>query len=172
MKTIMKFFKNNPLFCISITVGLIALLWKYSAAFKRTAKNLIKPMNWISPLQIKTWITSPFGKRGSEFHNGVDLHAPMGTAVIAPFDGVAFLSVNKDGGNQLVIQHDNGYHTGYAHLSKRMVSHGEKVKQGQLVAATGNSGAHTTAAHLHFTVTDKTGKKVNPLEVFNFPLKA
>lgn len=185
MRTILKyiynFFKNNPIFAISITLGIIYFLYSKWHSVVRITKQIIEPMikEFQNPLDVKTWVTSKFGSRidpvtgkAGHFHNGIDLHAPSGTPIFAPMDGVAYLSINTEGGNQLVIHHTNGYKTGYAHLSSRVVSQLQVVKKGQLIAYSGNSGAHTTAAHLHFTVTNKEGRKIDPLSIFNLPLKA
>ncbi len=178
---IARFIKNNPLFSISITLGVLFLIYNQRDRIRRATKQIIEPMlkEFQNPLT-NTWVTSKFGNRidpktnklTTQFHNGVDLHAPSGTPVFAPADGVAALSISADGGNQLIITHKNGYKTGYAHLTSRVVHEGETVKKGQLVAYTGNSGSHTTAPHLHFTVTNKQGRKVDPLSVFDLPLKA
>lgn len=180
MKRLIKFLNNNPVFAVSITLGLIILIVKKWSVIIDTTKSLVNPMldTFQNPINIKTWVTSSFGTRKdpkggkTQFHNGIDLHAPSGTPVLAPADGIAHTSISPEGGNQLVITHDNGYKTGYAHLSTRAVSEGQKVKKGQLVAYSGNSGIHTTAPHLHFTLTNKEGRKIDPLTMFNIPLKA
>jgi murein DD-endopeptidase MepM/ murein hydrolase activator NlpD len=181
MKKLIRFFKENPIFSVSITVGVLVLIYKKWDSIKRTTTKILTPMlaEFENPVTAKTFVSSKFGSRTDPktgkvgtFHNGIDLAVPINTPVFAPADGVAHLSVTKDGGNQLVIVHNNGYKTGYAHLNSRTVSHLSAVKKGQLVAYTGNTGAHTTGAHLHLTLTDKTGKKCDPLTVFNYPLKA
>ena len=124
---------------------------------------------------VKGKITSKFGNRinpitkENQFHNGVDIAAPEGTAIIAPFDGKVEKSFYDDiGGYSLIIAHNNGYKTGYAHLKeKSTLNVGETVKQGQTIAKVGNTG-RSTGAHLHFTLTDKTGQKIDPETVFNF----
>lgn len=180
MKKVITFFKNNPVLTVSITLGLLILLYKKWNTVKRLANQIMDKSIKIfeNPLAISTWVTSKFGqridpvtKKVTQTHNGIDLHAPMGTPVFAPADGVAYLSISDAGGNQLVIHHTNDYKTGYAHLKSRVVSHLKPVKKGDLVAYTGNTGSHTTAAHLHFTVTNPKGVKVDPLTIFDIPLK-
>lgn len=119
-------------------------------------------------------ITSPFGQRtapttgASTYHNGVDIAAPIGTTVHAPWDGtVANTYANSKGGNQLIIQHPNGYRTGYAHLTRALVSPGQTVAQGDPIALTGNTGI-TTGPHLHFTLTNPNGNKIDPTTLFSF----
>lgn len=109
--------------------------------------------------------TDPKTKEKKQFHNGVDFAVPVGTKIIAPADGfVAGSGTNDMGGLQLFISHPGGYVSGFAHLSKVLVSPGVKVLQGQPVALSGNSGAHTTGPHLHYTL-KKNGKHINPLDL-------
>lgn len=103
-------------------------------------------------------ITSKFGPRtaptagASSMHKGIDIATPIGTTVIAPWDGkVVVANTHPTGGIQLVIQHDNGKRTGYAHLSSRLVDVGDVVKRGQAIARTGSTGA-STGPHLHFSM--------------------
>jgi murein DD-endopeptidase MepM/ murein hydrolase activator NlpD len=120
---------------------------------------------------VKGRVTSKFGYRkaptagASTGHNGLDIGVPIGTAVICPANGtVKNVYSNNAGGNQLIIEHTNGFRTGYAHLSKTLVSIGEKVKEGQKVAETGNTGI-STGPHLHLTLR-KNGELVNPEDYF------
>jgi murein DD-endopeptidase MepM/ murein hydrolase activator NlpD len=131
---------------------------------------------WIKPVAAK--ITSKFGYRTDpktgkpgEFHNGIDLAVPSGTPIRSPMSGVveAVLSGGA-GGNELIIRHINGYKTGYAHLSKQLVRKGDKVKQGDVIALSGNTGK-STGPHLHFTLTDGSGSKRDPKSnIFEFNL--
>lgn len=110
-------------------------------------------------------ITSPFGQRGSEFHNGIDLAVPIGSQVKAAAPGIV-LSTYSDtrGGNQMILLHDGGWKSGYAHLSAYKAREGEYVKRGAPIALSGATGA-VTGPHLHFTVTNKAGEKVDPASV-------
>lgn len=120
-------------------------------------------------------ITSKFGKRtaptagASTEHNGVDIAVPIGTAVVSPWDGtVQNVWTHASGGLSLAIIHTNGRRTGYCHLSSCSMAKGEKVKQGQEVARSGNSG-NTTGPHLHFTLTETDGNtKIDPESMFDF----
>jgi len=126
-------------------------------------------MNWISPVVAK--ISSKFGERvhpvtkEKHLHNGVDYKLPVGTAIKSPSDGKVILQIldapGVAGGNQLIILHSNGYKTGYAHLSKFVKNKGDSVKQGDIIALSGDTG-RVTGPHLHFTLTDPKGIKVNP----------
>lgn len=118
------------------------------------------------PLQ-NIYVTSPFG--GTRNHNGTDYRASVGTPVLAPADGkVQSIYDTERGGKQLVLLHDNGYKTGYAHLNSYNVNFGERVKQGEQIALTGNTGIGT-GPHLHFTVTDPAGNKLDPETVLKNP---
>ena len=134
------------------------------ALFLSTAYMLSK--KWKKPIEAK--ITSKFGYRihpithKSILHNGIDLHAPIGTAIKAPYGGIVESVYSNDaGGLQLILKHTNGFRTGYAHLSKVNYAIGTKIRKGQIIALTGNSG-QVTAPHLHFTLTNPSGEKVDP----------
>ncbi len=120
-------------------------------------------------------ITSGFGQRvdpvthqGNSGHNGIDIAVIIGTEVHCPASGTIWAAYENDlGGKQLIIKHDNGFKTGYAHLSRNdQFPVAMKVKQGEVVALTGNTGKHTTGAHLHFTLTNEKGEKIDPTIIF------
>lgn len=104
-------------------------------------------------------VTSDFGMRnltvnGKKYwwHNGIDLKAKTGDKVYAAADGVVQVAKNNQGGYGLYIVIDhNCFGSLYAHLSKINVQVGQKVKAGDLIGFTGNTGA-STGAHLHFEV--------------------
>jgi len=130
-----------------------------------------KGKKWLSPLTGK--ISSKYGNRISPItnkkarHNGIDLAVPEGTPIKAPADGtIALRYYTKEGGRQMVVKHKGGYLTGYAHLRTRRFKEGTKVKQGQIIAWSGNTGI-STGAHLHFTIR-KNGKFLNPQRIFRF----
>ncbi|MDO8183594.1 MAG: M23 family metallopeptidase [bacterium] len=97
------------------------------------------------------------GKRsqGLHGHNGIDFAAPVGTPILASADGVVIIS--KEGGwnggygNYVVIRHNNGTQTLYAHNSKNLVSSGEQVTRGETIGQVGTTGK-VTGAHVHFEV--------------------
>lgn len=121
-------------------------------------------------------LTSPFGPRtapvagASTFHNGIDIGAPLNADIVAPLDGVVKKIYNAGmGGKQLLIQHGN-WVTGYADLNGyASIAEGDHVSQGQVIAYAGKSGP-STGAHLHFTLTDPSGNKVDPMKYFGSPL--
>lgn len=102
----------------------------------------------------------PFTKE-YRYHNGLDIKVPIGTAVGAAADGIVIACGWAGGyGKMIKIQHYNGYTTLYGHLSKIYVRVGQKVKRGQIIGRSGNTG-RTTGPHLHFTVWYEN-KPVNP----------
>ena len=97
-------------------------------------------------------LTSPFGYRWGRLHRGVDLAASTGTPIYASDRGVVICAEYKNSyGNLVKIDHQNGYVTHYAHCSELLVSEGEVVTQGQLIARVGNTG-NSTGPHLHFEI--------------------
>ena len=129
-------------------------------------KNLFKVLPAIKPVE------APYGDRfGYRFHpilkirrmhNGVDFLANIGEHVYAPGDGVVSFVGRKGGYGKVVkINHGFGYETLYGHLSKAKVKRGQKVKRGDLIALTGNSGSLSTGPHLHYEVRHN-GIALNP----------
>ena len=97
-------------------------------------------------------ISSGFGQRWGTLHAGIDIAMPTGTEVVASDGGeVVFAGYNSAMGNYVDIKHSNGYVTRYQHLSSYGVLKGEKVKKGQYIASSGNTG-NSTGPHLHFAV--------------------
>jgi len=85
-----------------------------------------------------------------KYHYGTDIAVAKGTDIYAFADGTVILSQHDGGyGKYIVIEHDEGYETLYAHCSKILVSVGETVSKGQLVALVGSTG-QVTGPHLHF----------------------
>jgi len=94
----------------------------------------------------------------SQWHNGIDIAAPVGTEVYAPADGTVINVGNQDRfcpraayGKFMEIKHNNGLTTLYGHLSLYLVSIGQKVTRGQLIGYVGKTG-WATGPHTHFTV--------------------
>ncbi len=105
----------------------------------------------------------PITKRRSP-HNGTDFAVPVGTTILAAGDGVVVKSrYHPLAGNYIVIKHGREYMTRYLHLSKRQVKVGDKVKMGQRIAKSGNTG-RSTGPHLHFELI-KNGRPVNAMKV-------
>lgn len=105
---------------------------------------------------------NPFGRWTSEFHNGIDIACDYGTPVIASADGtVTFAGWDGYWGRKVQISHGFGVVTFYAHNSKLTVNVGDKVKKGEIIAYSGNSG-RSTGSHLHYTAY-VNGELVDPL---------
>lgn len=111
-------------------------------------------------------INSYFGGRkifgSSNYHSGLDIHATYGERIKAADGGtVTFAGYKGSYGNLVIITHDNGMQTYYAHNSSLLVSAGQKVYQGQAIAKAGSTG-RSTGVHCHFEVRVR-GTAVNPL---------
>ncbi len=120
------------------------------------------------PTRIFAWpvdhgeISSGFGIRNGTMHDGVDIAAPIGTAVRAAESGTVIYAGRLRGyGNVIIVRHDDHYVTVYGHNSANLVREGDSVARGQVIANIGDSG-RTTGANLHFEVRrDNTAR--NPL---------
>ncbi|MDE3112717.1 MAG: M23 family metallopeptidase [Chloroflexota bacterium] len=95
-------------------------------------------------------------------HMAVDIGLPFGTPVKAPTGGKVIAEPNDVvGGEQLVVETPQGYDETFAHLSLLSVAVGDTVAPGEVIASSGSSG-EVTGPHLHFGVTDPSGKPVDP----------
>ncbi|TFG64908.1 MAG: M23 family metallopeptidase [Spirochaetales bacterium] len=118
-------------------------------------------------------LSSPFGMRSDPFtgvqrmHYGIDLANYEGTAIVASMDGkVVSVGNNPKGfGKYVILQHQGGYQTLYAHLSKILVSVGQKIAQKSKLGEMGTTGL-STGPHLHFGVY-KNQAPVDPLKYLN-----
>ncbi len=124
------------------------------------------------PAPSGTRITSPFGYRNHplshtySLHRGIDIATAYGTDVVAAEDGIVTIAKhNGSYGKYIVINHGNGYTTLYAHNSQLLVSVGETVKRGQVIAKAGSTG-NSTGPHCHFEVS-YNGNLQNPLDYLN-----
>lgn len=120
------------------------------------------------PAPSYTRISSPYGYRihpiykTKKFHSGVDMAAPGGTNILAAADGVVKMAGWNGGyGNCIVIDHGGGVSTLYGHSQRLLVSKGQTVKKGQVIALVGTTGA-STGNHLHFEVL-LNGKTTDPM---------
>lgn len=120
-----------------------------------------------SGLPARGWLTSNFGIRQSPFsservmHEGIDIAARVGTPVYSTAAGIVSEAQYEDGyGKLVVIDHGYGYKTLYGHNSKLMVKVGQRIKRGDLIAASGNTGS-SSGAHVHYEVR-LNGVPLNP----------
>jgi len=125
---------------------------------------------WPVPLDF-TRVTSSYGWRTSpitgkpELHNGIDIPASYGTNIYAANAGkVTIATSHYSYGNYIMIDHGGGYATLYAHCSKLLVSVGQTVKKGDVIAKVGSTG-YSTGNHLHFSLYE-ANKHTDPMKFF------
>lgn len=114
----------------------------------------------VHPIKDGTYVTSAYRSKSRPNHNGTDYRASIGTSVKAANSGVVRHRSNSRAGTNIEITGDDGYTTGYSHLSKRIAKNGQRVKAGQVIAKSGATG-NVTGPHLHFYVM-KGGTFYNP----------
>jgi murein DD-endopeptidase MepM/ murein hydrolase activator NlpD len=109
------------------------------------------PVDAASALVSSTFGAQEGGLR-SKPHEGIDFAIPVGTPVYAVDPGVIERNWYDEGGggNVVYLKLDNGYRAAYLHLSQFLRKEGERVHAGQPIALSGNTGSHSTGAHLHF----------------------
>lgn len=131
------------------------------------------------------FVTSPYGSRWGRFHYGIDFRAAVGTTVKAMASGTVLGTGDTDidckgasFGKWVFIKYDNGLSSTYGHLSVINVKKGQKVKAGDEVALSGNTGS-STGPHLHVSVYASTGVKVDTVpskscngKIFTQPIAA
>ena len=128
---------------------------------------------YLWPCPTSNYVTSRFGYRdsptagASNNHRGIDIgRVSIGDRIVASRSGTVRVSENNASyGNYVVINHGDGTTTTYAHMSKRAVSVGDVVRQGETIGYIGSTGI-STGPHLHFEVT-VNGTRVDPLQYFS-----
>ncbi|MFC7687748.1 peptidoglycan DD-metalloendopeptidase family protein [Ureibacillus sp. GCM10028918] len=113
------------------------------------------------------YISSQMGSRWGSYHRGIDIARPSNYDIKASDNGIV-TATGWDGtyGQRIIINHNNGYETIYAHLSEINVSVGQVVPQGSVIGIMGSTG-RSTGTHLHFEM-HKNGALVNPLSYLNY----
>ncbi len=107
-------------------------------------------------------LTSTYKWRWGRMHTGIDIAAPYGSPVRAVTDGVVIEAGRESGyGNIVKLRHPDGTVTYYAHNSRLLVSVGERVDAGEIIAREGNTG-RSTGPHVHFEVRID-GNPINPI---------
>ena len=148
--------------------------------FKKNAEEILKNKSkldyypFIPPLKTSDFIliTSGFGWRRHPiyhrqiFHEGIDISAKKGSLVYSTANGtIKKVLYSKYGyGNRILVKHENGYETLYAHLGKIYVKNGDFVKKGQPIGTISSSGL-STGPHLHYEI-HKNNIPVNPMGYF------
>ncbi|MBR4655860.1 MAG: peptidoglycan DD-metalloendopeptidase family protein [Oscillospiraceae bacterium] len=127
---------------------------------------------YLWPSSDSYYVTSLFGPRLHPIlgywrnHNGIDIGARYGTSIYAADGGIVVTSEESYSyGNYVMIAHGNGRYTLYAHMSKRLVSVDDVVKQGDVIGLVGMTG-YATGPHLHFEVYENEDR-VDPLQYFS-----
>ena len=143
----------------------------------------IKDVSTVYPLSKKYSVISDFGMRPhhplygtKKMHQGVDISCPSGVVVRSIANGEVVRSDMNDSkgyGNFIIVKHDiNGevLYSAYAHLSKRNVQVGDKVKKGETIGLSGKTGG-VTGPHLHFEIRKSLGGgQIQPIEFLDAPL--
>ncbi|MEL7074357.1 MAG: M23 family metallopeptidase [Cyanobacteria bacterium J06582_2] len=108
-------------------------------------------------------LTSHYGWRWGRIHQGIDIAAPIGTPIVAAAAGEV-IGVGWYGGygNLIKLEHLDGSVTYYAHNHRNLVTHGQKVEQGEQIAEMGNTG-NSTGPHLHFEIRLSNKEVIDPL---------
>jgi murein DD-endopeptidase MepM/ murein hydrolase activator NlpD len=124
-------------------------------------------IKFIWPCPSSSRITSGFGDRDSPTegastnHKGIDVSASTGSGIVAAASGTVTISTySYSAGNYIMIHHGGGVYTVYMHCSELLVSAGQEVSQGQVIAKVGSTG-YSTGPHLHFGIR-VDGSYVNP----------
>ena len=129
--------------------------------------------NWLWPTRSGYTITSYYGWRSNPFGGGRELHTGLdiagtgyGSPIYASNNGTVITSgYHWSYGNYIIINHNNGYYTLYAHMSKRLKSVGDIVSRGETIGLIGSTGS-ATGPHLHFEVwrggPPFSGTRLNP----------
>ncbi|MGD0308295.1 MAG: peptidoglycan DD-metalloendopeptidase family protein [Acidobacteriota bacterium] len=118
-------------------------------------------------MPVQAPLSSGFGIRRDpithemQFHHGVDIAAPQGTRIHAAAAGSVVFSGYQNGyGNTVVVQHQDGFETRYAHMGTLLVNAGDSIQASQVLGTVGSTG-RSTGAHLHFEIS-RNGDQIDP----------
>lgn len=135
-----------------------------------TSETVDMDAEYIYPMPDHTYISDPFGMRDMEgrptqMHYGVDFPAPEGTPILAIADGTVVQSNFSTGGYgyRVKIKHASNFISHYAHCSKLLVSEGDYVKKGDVIALVGSTG-DSTGNHLHLEMMSLNGQLFDPMK--------
>jgi murein DD-endopeptidase MepM/ murein hydrolase activator NlpD len=132
----------------------VAHPYKFSEAFKEDSVciDLVLPEDNGFVLPYRGPLTSLFGWRKYRPHYGTDINLETGDTIVSCFDGMVRVARSYRGyGNCVIVRHNNGLETVYAHMSKLLVESGQKVTAGTTLGLGGNTG-HSYGSHLHFEI--------------------
>jgi hypothetical protein len=123
--------------------------------------------NYVHPANYKAVSTYGAKRRKGRVHHGVDISFSTGAPIVAAFKGIVRIATyNSSYGNVVVIRHNNGLETYYAHLSKLFVNPGQIVEAGDEIGLGGSTG-RSKGPHLHFE-TRYLGQHFNPAKIIDF----
>lgn len=123
--------------------------------------NYSETERFLWPVPSSNRISSYFGPRKGKHHDGIDIPAKTGSNIVASDDGKVIFSGKLRGyGKVIVIKHQGGYDTVYAHNKMHFVQKGQKVSRGEVIAQVGLTG-RTSGPHLHYEIR-RTNKVRNP----------
>lgn len=112
-------------------------------------------------------LTSGYGWRWGRLHRGIDIAAPIGTPILAAASGEVISAGWHGGyGNLIKLEHLDGSITVYAHNHRNLVTHGQKVTQGEQIAEMGSTG-NSTGSHLHFEIHARGNAPLDPLALLD-----
>jgi len=144
---------NQLVFELELQVLLLEDLQSYRQQMDPHLRNF--PTLWPVSAQVSShfgWRRNPMGGRGGEFHSGIDIRAPRNTPIRAAGGGtVSFAGWRGGYGLVVMINHGSGVTTLYAHNSVNLVSVGQRIERGEIIARVGTTG-RTTGPHVHFEV--------------------
>jgi murein DD-endopeptidase MepM/ murein hydrolase activator NlpD len=148
----------------------LSSFYKDSRALKRNGELILVNIPSLWPTEGK--ITSLFGKRKHpikkriKFHTGVDIANLLSTDVISTAAGLVIYSGYRGGyGNTIIIDHENGFETYYAHAKKLLVRKGDQVTRGTVIAKMGSTGL-STGSHVHYEIRFN-GEPLDPVSFTN-----
>jgi len=145
-------FPSNDLYASWDTI--MAHPYRFSDCFKADSVEIdfINPGEHCFVMPFRGPVTSEFGWRKRRPHYGTDIDLETGDSVVAAFDGMIRIAKVCSGyGNCIIIRHNNGLETVYAHLSKIDVEVGQVVKAGESIGLGGNTG-RSTGSHLYWEI--------------------
>ncbi|NJQ07302.1 M23 family metallopeptidase [Streptomyces lonarensis] len=134
---------------------------------ERLAEDAVEE-DWTAPVHEDYTLTATYGQNGNRWastHSGQDFAIPTGTPVLTIGSGrIAATSCNDAYGHAVVVEHENGYYSQYAHLSVIEVEAGQEIGVGQRLGLSGNTG-NSSGPHLHFEIrlTPWIGSAINPV---------
>lgn len=158
---------SNQLASSVISVG--QELFLPNARMNQSDLNRILGSLFMYPVTGPIFLSSYFGSRSDPFtglpswHNGIDIKENIGTSILAASAGtIADVGFNTTYGNYVIIRHGSGYQTLYGHMTRYVVTRGQKVGQGEKIGEVGTTGL-STGPHVHFSIFHN-GEAVDPLK--------